>query len=191
MPLADRTDLITLLRDIRGTQLTKEDAATDETCIYGDIKTTYAKFLADKASINGDLTNINLVGNDLALGVNSNVKIVGSDLNGDNTIGNVSDNINDVIDVSNNLDSILSSVNKIENLSANATSLTPEEQASVELVNNTFEFGIPRGRNGSDGINGLSPKIEFTYNEQTGFIEVEQTGWVQISNETSEDEEWN
>ena len=59
----------------------------------------------------------------------------------------------------------------LENLNVEVTTLPPDSNATSELVNGVWHIGIPRGRSGADGYNGLTPVPTFTYNEITGDLE--------------------
>ena len=66
-------------------------------------------------------------------------------------------------------------VDILENLNVEVTTLSAGTDATSELVNGVWRIGIPRGLDGADGYNGLTPVPSFTYNELTGNLEYSVT----------------
>lgn len=63
----------------------------------------------------------------------------------------------------------------LENLNVEVITLPAETDATSELVNGVWRIGIPRGTDGGDGHNGLTPVPSITYNELTGDLEYSVT----------------
>lgn len=73
---------------------------------------------------------------------------------------------------------IFAAASRIENLSVTSIALPTGSQATVTLVGNELQFGVPAG---SNGINGLSPVIESAYNSSTGMLTFEITKYIDMS----------
>jgi len=79
---------------------------------------------------------------------------------------------------------ILASVDVLENLTIvayNTTSTTPE----AELDGTVLRLGIPVAKNGTDGLNGLTPIPTFGYNASTGYLTVEVNEYANINTGTT------
>jgi hypothetical protein len=63
----------------------------------------------------------------------------------------------------------------LENLNVEVTTLPAGSEATSELVDGVWQIGIPRGVDGIDGYNGLTPIPVLTYNELTGNLEYSVT----------------
>lgn len=63
----------------------------------------------------------------------------------------------------------------IENLNVVVTTLDAGEDATSALVDGAWQIGIPRGSDGGDGEDGLTPEITFNYDEVTGELSEEIT----------------
>lgn len=61
----------------------------------------------------------------------------------------------------------------LENLNVEVVQLPEGSPMTSELVNGKWVIGIPSGRSGIDGMNGLTPVPTFSYNADTGFLEYE------------------
>ena len=61
----------------------------------------------------------------------------------------------------------------IENLNVEVVQLLEGMPMTSELVNGVWVIGIPVGKSGIDGMNGLTPVPTFTYNSETGMLEYE------------------
>ena len=62
----------------------------------------------------------------------------------------------------------------LENLNVEVTTLDAGEDATSALIDGVWQIGIPRGfdgTNGMDGMNGLTPVPVFFYNETTRDLE--------------------
>lgn len=61
----------------------------------------------------------------------------------------------------------------LENLNVEITTLHPSSEATSELIDGVWHLGIPAGKAGMDGVNGLTPVPTFSYNATTGDLEYE------------------
>lgn len=61
----------------------------------------------------------------------------------------------------------------LENLNIEVTTLSPGADATSELIDGKWHIGIPRGIEGSDGLDGLTAIPELVYDEITGELKFE------------------
>lgn len=100
-------------------------------------------------------------------------------------VTNVSNGITEVVVCSGNIEAIKTASQLIDTLSATAETVLSNVSASAELVGSNIHIKVPAGQ---DGDNGMTPLYTFTYNEATGDIDYEITGYEAISGNTTIEE---
>lgn len=75
--------------------------------------------------------------------------------------------------------SVLQAASEINNLTVVVTETLPAGQpAEAVLVGNQLQLKLPAGH---DGLNGVTPEYEFTYNPATGDLEYELVRYIDLT----------
>jgi hypothetical protein len=82
----------------------------------------------------------------------------------------------------------------LNNLTVSVTTLPTGSETTAALVGTEIQLGIPRGATGADGLNGMSPYVEFSV-DPNGNLQYEIVKYVDVNTGTTTDltpvqEEW-
>ena len=138
-----------------------------------DLVADYVDDIARVATELNSNDNIETVGSDLSLGVNSEIRRVNLQ---SSRISIVASNIQSIIDTAN-----------IQDATVVYVPLQSTAQGYVEWnkISSVITFGIPQGvqgANGANGLNGLTPNYIFSYNSTTGNLEYSLSGYTNETN---------
>lgn len=143
-------DFIDILRDIRGSRTTKEEAANDTTCIYGDIVSRHAQIIDNSDVIKNNIGSIVKVASDLEsqtssistvasnlLAPTSSVNVVSADLSlGENSlikkVAEDAGKFSEVVDMKTSIDTLLADKIQLDRLYQNIDEvLTADDSAAL------------------------------------------------------------
>ena len=65
----------------------------------------------------------------------------------------------------------------VENLSFDVVTLAPGSEATVTQDGSNVILGIPRGVTGQDGVDGLTPQLDISYDSGSGDLTIEVIGY--------------
>lgn len=85
---------------------------------------------------------------------------------------------NEMVEARSSDEEITEALNKIENLNVTATASEYGTDINATLNGSTIKLTIPKGL---DGANGASPKYEFNYDETTGELSYNITGYTMVN----------